>query len=67
LDGTFVLRACIINPWTTPEDLECLVALVRDLGVQRAGGGVGCRAHWMVEGMAWQGTCAWPLAAGHGG
>jgi len=27
-----VLRACIINPWTTPEDLECLVVLVRDLG-----------------------------------
>ena len=40
LDGTFVLRACIINPRTQPEDLECLVALVRDLGTQLAKGGV---------------------------
>jgi aromatic-L-amino-acid/L-tryptophan decarboxylase len=36
LDGTFVLRACIINPRTSPEDLEHLVALVRDLGTQLA-------------------------------
>ncbi len=40
LDGMFVLRACIINPRTQPEDLECLVALVRELGTQLAGGGV---------------------------
>jgi aromatic-L-amino-acid decarboxylase len=39
LDGTFVLRACIINPRTTPEDLEYLVTLVRELGAQLAGGG----------------------------
>lgn len=39
LDGTFVLRACIINPRTTPEDLERLVALVRDLGAQLLRGG----------------------------
>jgi aromatic-L-amino-acid/L-tryptophan decarboxylase len=39
LDGTFVLRACIINPRTSAEDLERLVALVRDLGVQLARGG----------------------------
>jgi glutamate/tyrosine decarboxylase-like PLP-dependent enzyme len=32
LDGTFVLRACIINPRTSAEDLERLVVLVRDLG-----------------------------------
>ena len=36
LEGTFVLRACIINPRTTPADLEYLVALVRDLGAQLA-------------------------------
>ena len=40
LDGTFVLRACIINPRTQPGDLEYLVALVRELGAQLAGGGV---------------------------
>ena len=40
LDGTFVLQACIINPRTQPEGLECLVALVRDLGTQLAKGGV---------------------------
>jgi hypothetical protein len=34
LDGTFVLRACIMNPRTQPEDLEDLVALVRELGAQ---------------------------------
>jgi aromatic-L-amino-acid/L-tryptophan decarboxylase len=39
LDGKFVLRACIINPRTTREDLERLVALVRDLGAQLARGG----------------------------
>jgi glutamate/tyrosine decarboxylase-like PLP-dependent enzyme len=39
LDGTFVLRACIINPRTSAEDLERLVALVRDLGAQLVGGG----------------------------
>jgi len=38
LDGKFVLRACIINPRAKPEDLEHLVALVRDLGAQLAGG-----------------------------
>jgi glutamate/tyrosine decarboxylase-like PLP-dependent enzyme len=37
LDGTFVLRACIINPRTRPADLERLVALVQDLGTQLAG------------------------------
>lgn len=37
LDGTFVLRACIINPRTQPADLERLVALVRDRGAQLAG------------------------------
>jgi glutamate/tyrosine decarboxylase-like PLP-dependent enzyme len=36
LDNTFVLRACIINPRTSPEDLEHLVALVQDLGAQLA-------------------------------
>jgi aromatic-L-amino-acid/L-tryptophan decarboxylase len=36
LDGTFVLRACIINPRTSAEDLERLAALVRDLGVRLA-------------------------------
>jgi len=40
LDGTFMLRACIINPRTQPEDLEYLVALVRELGAQLAEGGV---------------------------
>jgi glutamate/tyrosine decarboxylase-like PLP-dependent enzyme len=30
LDGTFVLRACVINPRTQLEDLEYLVALVRE-------------------------------------
>ena len=40
LDGTFVLRACVINPRTQPGDLEYLVALVRELGAQLAGGGV---------------------------
>jgi hypothetical protein len=40
LDGTFVLRACIVNPRTQPEDLEYLVALVRDLGAELTGGGV---------------------------
>ena len=39
LEGTFVLRACIINPRTQPGDLEYLVALVRELGEQLAGGG----------------------------
>ena len=39
LDGTFVLRACIINPRTSAEDLERLIALVRDLGARLAGGG----------------------------
>jgi len=34
MDGAFVLRACIINPRTRAEDLERLVALVRDLGLQ---------------------------------
>jgi aromatic-L-amino-acid/L-tryptophan decarboxylase len=38
LDGKFVLRACIVNPRTTPADLERLVALVRDLGAQLAAG-----------------------------
>jgi hypothetical protein len=40
LDGTFVLRACIINPRTSAADLERLVALVRHLGAQLAGGEV---------------------------
>ena len=40
LDGTFMLRTCIINPRTQPEDLEYLVALVRELGAQLAEGGV---------------------------
>jgi glutamate/tyrosine decarboxylase-like PLP-dependent enzyme len=40
LDGTFMLRACIINPRTQPEDLEYLVALVRELGAQLAEDGV---------------------------
>ena len=40
LDGTFVLRACIINPRTQPGDLEYLVAMVRELGAQVAGGGM---------------------------
>jgi glutamate/tyrosine decarboxylase-like PLP-dependent enzyme len=39
VDGTFALRACIINPRTTAEDLAYLVALVRDLGRQLTGGG----------------------------
>ncbi len=39
LDGTFALRACIINPRTTAEDLAYLVALVQDLGRQLTGGG----------------------------
>jgi aromatic-L-amino-acid decarboxylase len=39
LDGTFVLRACIINPRTRAEDFERLVVLVRDLGVRLARGG----------------------------
>jgi aromatic-L-amino-acid/L-tryptophan decarboxylase len=39
LDGTFVLRACIINPRTRARDLERLVALVRDLGMRLARGG----------------------------
>jgi aromatic-L-amino-acid decarboxylase len=39
LDGTFVLRACLINPRTSAADLEYLVAVVRDLGAQLAGGG----------------------------
>jgi aromatic-L-amino-acid/L-tryptophan decarboxylase len=39
LDGTFVLRACIINPRTTSADLAYLVALVRELGAQLARGG----------------------------
>lgn len=38
LEGTFVLRACIINPRTKAQDLERLVALVRDLGAQLAKG-----------------------------
>jgi aromatic-L-amino-acid decarboxylase len=38
LDGTFVLRACIINPRTGPEDLKRLVALVQDFGAQLARG-----------------------------
>jgi len=40
LDGTFMLRACIINPRTQPEDLEYLVTLVRELGAQLAEDGV---------------------------
>jgi hypothetical protein len=39
LDGTFVLRACIINPRTTSDDLVYLVTQVRELGAQLAGGG----------------------------
>jgi aromatic-L-amino-acid/L-tryptophan decarboxylase len=39
LDGTFVLRACIINPRTTLADLERLVALVQDLDAQLASRG----------------------------
>ncbi|MGH8060350.1 MAG: pyridoxal phosphate-dependent decarboxylase family protein, partial [Candidatus Entotheonellia bacterium] len=39
LDGAFVLRACIINPRTRAEDLEHLVALVRDLGARLVGEG----------------------------
>jgi glutamate/tyrosine decarboxylase-like PLP-dependent enzyme len=36
LDGTFVLRACLMNPRTTALDLERLVALVQELGAQLA-------------------------------
>jgi glutamate/tyrosine decarboxylase-like PLP-dependent enzyme len=39
LDGRFVLRACIINPRTSAEDLERLVALVKDLGARLTRGG----------------------------
>lgn len=39
INGTFVLRACLINPRTAPADLEHLVALVCDLGAQLTGGG----------------------------
>ena len=39
LDGTFALRACIINPRTRPEDLERLVSLLQDRGMQLSRGG----------------------------
>jgi hypothetical protein len=35
-----MLRACIINPRTQPEDLEYLVTRVRELGAQLAEDGV---------------------------
>ena len=37
LEGTFVLRACLVNPRTTPTDLADLVTLVQDLGAGLAG------------------------------
>jgi len=38
LEGAFALQACLINPRTRAADLDHLVAVVRDLGAQLAGG-----------------------------
>ncbi len=37
MDGIFWLRACIVNPRTSAEDLRALVELVRSAGTQCAG------------------------------
>jgi aromatic-L-amino-acid/L-tryptophan decarboxylase len=37
MDGTFWLRACIVNPRTSAEDLRALVELVRSAGTRCAG------------------------------
>ncbi|HEY8286789.1 MAG TPA: aminotransferase class V-fold PLP-dependent enzyme [Chloroflexota bacterium] len=39
LDGCFVLRACIVNPRATVEDIEILVDTVETIGARLAGGG----------------------------
>jgi aromatic-L-amino-acid/L-tryptophan decarboxylase len=37
LDGRFVLRACLVNPGTTPEDVDALLTAVRKNGALRRG------------------------------